>query len=319
MRGRHVRPPAHAVRAGARRRRARPPEDQVRHQALREDGGASPSSASSATSTSAPTSRTPSSPRYHAVIYACGAQTDRHMGIPGEDLPGQPSRHRVRGLVQRPPRFRRPRVRPRLRARRGHRQRQRGDGRGADARGLARPDRHHRHRRPRDRRARRERARGGARRRPPRARPGRLHQPRAARAPRAHRRRRDRGPRRRHARPLSQRALDEGELRQDRRAATSRSSRSTPQREPEGEPKRIALRFLLSPVEIQGDGKVEAIVLARNELYRDGDGRLRAQATGDQRRSSAGWCCARSATAACRSRVCPSTSGTARSPTRRAA
>jgi len=26
--------------------------------------------------------------RYHAVIYACGAQTDRHMGIPGEDLPG---------------------------------------------------------------------------------------------------------------------------------------------------------------------------------------------------------------------------------------
>jgi ferredoxin--NADP+ reductase len=26
--------------------------------------------------------------RYHAVIYASGAQTDRHMGIPGEDLPG---------------------------------------------------------------------------------------------------------------------------------------------------------------------------------------------------------------------------------------
>jgi ferredoxin/flavodoxin---NADP+ reductase len=26
--------------------------------------------------------------RYHAVIYAVGAQTDRHMGIPGEDLPG---------------------------------------------------------------------------------------------------------------------------------------------------------------------------------------------------------------------------------------
>ncbi|MFN8448203.1 MAG: FAD-dependent oxidoreductase [Anaerolineae bacterium] len=25
---------------------------------------------------------------YHAVIYAVGAQTDRHMGIPGEDLPG---------------------------------------------------------------------------------------------------------------------------------------------------------------------------------------------------------------------------------------
>src|SRR3954452_4492099 len=25
---------------------------------------------------------------YHAVIYAVGAQTDKHMGIPGEDLPG---------------------------------------------------------------------------------------------------------------------------------------------------------------------------------------------------------------------------------------
>lgn len=27
-------------------------------------------------------------PRYHAIIYAVGAQTDRRMGIPGEDLPG---------------------------------------------------------------------------------------------------------------------------------------------------------------------------------------------------------------------------------------
>src|SRR5689334_23193305 len=26
--------------------------------------------------------------RYHAVIYAVGAQTDKHMGIDGEDLPG---------------------------------------------------------------------------------------------------------------------------------------------------------------------------------------------------------------------------------------
>ena len=26
--------------------------------------------------------------RYHAVIYAVGAETDRRMGIPGEDLPG---------------------------------------------------------------------------------------------------------------------------------------------------------------------------------------------------------------------------------------
>src|SRR5579864_2629158 len=25
---------------------------------------------------------------YHQIIYAVGAQTDRHLGIPGEDLPG---------------------------------------------------------------------------------------------------------------------------------------------------------------------------------------------------------------------------------------
>ncbi len=28
------------------------------------------------------------SARYHAVIYSVGAQTDRRLGIPGEDLPG---------------------------------------------------------------------------------------------------------------------------------------------------------------------------------------------------------------------------------------
>ena len=41
------------------------------------------------------------------------------------------------------------------------------------------------------------------------------------------------------------------------------------QREPEGKPKRIVMRFLRSPIEIQGDGKVERIVVGRNELQRD--------------------------------------------------
>ena len=31
---------------------------------------------------------------YHAVIYACGAETDRRLGIEGEDLPGSPYRRR---------------------------------------------------------------------------------------------------------------------------------------------------------------------------------------------------------------------------------
>ena len=39
---------------------------------------------------------------------------------------------------------------------------------------------------------------------------------------------------------------------------------------PEGKRKRVVLRFLVSPVEIQGDGKVEKIVIGRNELVEEG-------------------------------------------------
>jgi ferredoxin--NADP+ reductase len=53
-------------------------------------------------------------------------------------------------------------------------------------------------------------------------------------------------------------------------------------REPEGKPQRIALRFLRSPVEIQGDGRVERIVVGRNELQRDDSGRIRAVDTGER-------------------------------------
>ena len=53
-------------------------------------------------------------------------------------------------------------------------------------------------------------------------------------------------------------------------------------REPEGKRKRIVLRFLRSPVEIQGDGKVERIVVTRNELYRDDSGAIRARDTGER-------------------------------------
>jgi ferredoxin--NADP+ reductase len=53
-------------------------------------------------------------------------------------------------------------------------------------------------------------------------------------------------------------------------------------REPEGKPQKITLRFLRSPVEIQGDGKVERIVIGRNELQRDDSGRIRAVDTGER-------------------------------------
>ena len=53
------------------------------------------------------------------------------------------------------------------------------------------------------------------------------------------------------------------------------------QREPEGKKQRIVLRFLASPVEIKGEGKVESIVIGRNELVEEG-GALRAKDTGER-------------------------------------
>jgi ferredoxin/flavodoxin---NADP+ reductase len=53
------------------------------------------------------------------------------------------------------------------------------------------------------------------------------------------------------------------------------------EREPQGKKQRIVLRFLASPVEIKGDGKVESIVIGRNELVEEG-GALRARDTSER-------------------------------------
>jgi ferredoxin/flavodoxin---NADP+ reductase len=50
-------------------------------------------------------------------------------------------------------------------------------------------------------------------------------------------------------------------------------------REPEGKRKRIVLRFLVSPVEILGEDHVEGIKVCHNELERDESGTLRACST----------------------------------------
>jgi ferredoxin/flavodoxin---NADP+ reductase len=50
-------------------------------------------------------------------------------------------------------------------------------------------------------------------------------------------------------------------------------------REPRGLPRRIVLRFLVSPVALVGDGKVEAVEVVRNELVLE-RGRLAARPTG---------------------------------------
>ncbi|OJZ75278.1 NADP oxidoreductase [Mycobacterium paraffinicum] len=46
--------------------------------------------------------------------------------------------------------------------------------------------------------------------------------------------------------------------------------------------RRIVFRFMTSPIEIKGDGKVESIVLGRNELVSDDSGRVSAKDTGER-------------------------------------
>lgn len=53
-------------------------------------------------------------------------------------------------------------------------------------------------------------------------------------------------------------------------------------REPRPGHRRIVFRFLTSPIEIKGDGKVESIVLGRNELVTDESGRVAAKDTGER-------------------------------------
>ncbi len=53
------------------------------------------------------------------------------------------------------------------------------------------------------------------------------------------------------------------------------------QREPSGKRKRVVLRFLASPVAIRGSDRVEAVEIVRNRLERDGSGVLRARSTGE--------------------------------------
>jgi ferredoxin/flavodoxin---NADP+ reductase len=55
-------------------------------------------------------------------------------------------------------------------------------------------------------------------------------------------------------------------------------------REPEGKPRRIVLRFRVSPVVVLGAERVEGVELVRNELVPDGKGSVRAEPTGELER-----------------------------------
>jgi ferredoxin--NADP+ reductase len=77
--------------------------------------------------------------------------------------------------------------------------------------------------------------------------------------------------------PVSRRWLDEeGTFTARKNVELLREFAARPERADAG--RRIALRFLRSPVALRGAGKVEAIDVRRNELVRTGDGALRAQA-----------------------------------------
>ena len=305
--GRPLRPPPHPLRPGPRRRRPRPPEDQVGDPRLRENRRAR----------GLPLLRQRQGrPRHRGRGPRAPLPRDRLHGRLRDRPPArhprrgparQPRRHRLRRLVQRPPRLRRRRVRPLLRAGGGDRQRQRGDGRRPDAgpdRPRAAPDRH---RRPRDRAARREEDPRDRRPRPPRAGPGRLHQPRDQGAGRdgGRRRRSSTRPRSsstRRAPPTS------SPTRPTRRpGSTSRPCASSPSARPEGKTQRIVLRFLASPVEIKGDGKVEIDRRSAATSWSRRTARCAPRTPASAKSSSAAWSCARSATPGSRSRASPST------------
>ena len=55
-----------------------------------------------------------------------------------------------------------------------------------------------------------------------------------------------------------------------------------------GRPRRIVLKFLASPVEIEGNGRVEAVTIERNELVAGRDGSLKARPNGRRERIEAG-------------------------------
>ncbi|MGV0741779.1 FAD-dependent oxidoreductase [Mycolicibacterium sp. XJ870] len=54
------------------------------------------------------------------------------------------------------------------------------------------------------------------------------------------------------------------------------------EQEPRGAKRRIVFRFCTSPIELRGDDRVSSIVLGRNELVRGADGRVVAKDTGDR-------------------------------------
>ena len=90
-------------------------------------------------------------------------------------------------------------------------------------------------------------------------------------------------------------------------------------RTPAGKPRRLVLRFLVSPVAILGDGRVEAVEVVHNELVADEDGQLRAVPTGEREVIPAGIVLRSVGYRGAAASRCPVRRGARRDPERRGA
>ena len=151
----------------------------------------------------------------------------------------------------------------------------------------------------------------------PRPGPGGVHDARAEGARRA--RRRATSSSTRPSSSSTRRARRRSRTTANARSATSRCCASTPPRAPAGKPRRLVLRFCVSPVAILGDERVEAIEVVRNELVADGRADLAPCRPTSTRRSRAGSSSAASATGASRSPGVPFDERARHDPERRAA
>ncbi len=80
----------------------------------------------------------------------------------------------------------------------------------------------------------------------------------------------------------TRRARPSSPMRPTSSSETSRSCAVSQAREPTGKPRAVRLRFRASPIAVLGDERVEAIEVARNRLEPDGKGSVRAVATDER-------------------------------------
>ena len=231
---------------------------------------------------------------YDAVILATGAPDDRPLDIPGGDLSGVVGSAAFVGWYNGHPEFADldpPLGRP---GRGGDRQRQCRARRRPHPRQDAGRVRRLRHRRPRLRRARQQRDPHDPRARPPRAAPDRDDAQGAWRA---------RPPRRRGAASSSLAdfppVLDDALLEPGQRKSVTHLREFADLAGDKS--KTIVFDFFAKPVRVEGDGKVERLIVEKTRL----DERAPRSAPARLMRSTAAWSSPASATRRRRSRACP--------------